>query len=208
MIKINIIFHSVYGHIYEMAKAIAAGAASVPNVEVTIKQVEETLPKSILKEMNGYESKQLLQHIPVAAVEDLVEADAVILGAPTYFGQMSAQMLSFLNAAGEFWANGATIDKIGSAFSAAADQNGGADDVLRGLHTVMLHFGYIIVGCPTSLAITEAHLEDEITGGSCYGAYSTCGEGTSRGISENERKLAFQQGKHVAEITKKLHGNN
>ena len=73
MVKVNIIFHSVYGHLYEMAKAIAAGAASVPDVEVTIKQVEETLPKSILKEMNGYESKQLLQHIPIAAVEDLVE---------------------------------------------------------------------------------------------------------------------------------------
>lgn len=202
--KINIIIHSIYGHIYELAQAMAEGARTVAGSEVFIYQVPETLPESILTEMEGLETKKGFAHVPVATIENLLEADAIILGAPTYFGKMSAQMSAFLDQTGSLWANGELINKIGSAFTSTADQNGGQEETLRGIHTTMLHHGMIIVGVPSSLKFLELHRTNEISGGTCYGASSVAGEGFTKRVSANELAIAKLQGRHVAEITQKL----
>src|SRR3972149_9537973 len=115
--KVNIIFHSIYGHVYRMAEAGAEGAKSVHGAVVKVYQVQETLSEDILKKMNAVEAKKAFDHIPVATVDNLAEADGVIFGTPTRFGNMSAQMRAFLDATGKLGRQGSLVGKVGSVFA-------------------------------------------------------------------------------------------
>lgn len=199
--KINIIFHSIYGHVYQLAEAVAEGAKKVKGAEVKVLQVGETLSDEILGKMNALEAKKKFEHVPVAIVDDLAEADALIFGTPTRFGMMSAQMRTLLDATGGLWMKGGLIGKVGSVFTSSATQHGGQESTILSFHTTLLHQGMVIVGVPYSEK--RQMTMDEISGGSPYGASTIVGDG-SRMPSENELAIARFQGKHVAEITKKL----
>ncbi len=203
--RINIIFYSLYGHNYKMAEAVAEGAREVEGAEVGIYQVEESFTPEIIEKMGATESKKSFEHIPVATVEDLSESDAVIFGTPTRFGMMASQMRAFLDRTGGIWSKGGLIGKVGSVFTSSATQHGGQESTILSFHTTLLHHGMIIVGVPYTqkgLATLE-----EITGGSPYGASTVAGNGpNTRHPSENELKIARYQGRHVAQITKKLVG--
>lgn len=192
----------MYGHVYKLAEAIAAGAKSVTGAEVKLYQVPEGLSEEVLTLLNAKEAKKSFAHIPTATVDNLSEADAIIFGTPTRFGMMCAQMKSFLDSTGGLWFSGKLIGKIGSVFTSTATQHGGQESTILSFHTPMLHHGMIIVGVPYS----EQGLMtlNEVSGGSPYGASTIAGSDGSRQPSENELKIARFQGKHVAEITKKL----
>ena len=200
--KVNIVFYSMYGHIYRMAEAVAEGARQVSGSEVGLFQVPETLSSEILAKMGATEAKKAFAHIPVATMETLSKADAVIFGTPTRFGMMTAQMRSFLDATGGLWVEGALIGKVGSVFASSATQHGGQESTILSFHTTLLHQGMIIVGVPYSEK--RQMTLNEITGGSPYGASTIAGGDGSRLPSENELAIARFQGKHVAEITKRL----
>ena len=202
--KVNIVFYSMYGHIYRMAEAVAEGARQVSGAEVGLFQVPETLSSEILAKMGATEAKKAFAHIPVATMETLSKADAVIFGTPTRFGMMTAQMRSFLDATGGLWVEGALIGKVGSVFASSATQHGGQESTILSFHTTLLHQGMIIVGVPYSEK--RQMTLNEITGGSPYGASTIAGGDGSRLPSENELAIARFQGKHVAEITKRLVG--
>ncbi len=201
-VKINIIFWSMYGHIYRLAEAVAEGAREVPGAQVKIFQVPETLSDEILAKMGAVETKKRFAHIPVATVENLAEADAVIFGTPTRFGMMSAQVRAFLDATGGLWEKGALIGKVGSVFTSTATQHGGQESTILSFHTTLLHHGMIIVGVPYS----EKGLSvvDEVSGGSPYGASTIAGPEGSRNPTESELTIARFQGRHVTEITRYL----
>jgi NAD(P)H dehydrogenase (quinone) len=201
-VKVNIIFHSVYGHIYRLAETVAEGVRQVNGVEVNLYQVPETLSDDILAKMGAMETKKMFAHIPVATLGNLAEADAIIFGAPTRFGMMTAQMRAFLDMTGGLWAEGALIGKVGSVFTSSATQHGGQESTILSFHTTLLHHGMIIVGTPYSEK--RQMTIDEITGGSPYGASTITGPDGSRLPSENELGIARFQGKHVAEIAKRL----
>jgi NAD(P)H dehydrogenase (quinone) len=200
--NINIVFYSMYGHIYQMAEAVASGAREVKSAEVKLFQVPETLPDDILAKMGATEAKKRFAHIATAAIDDLAGADAVIFGVPTRFGMMSAQMRAFLDATGGLWSKGGLINKIGSVFTSSATQHGGQESTILSFHTTLLHHGMIIVGVPYSekrqMGIKE------ISGGSPYGASTIAGPDGARMPSENELAIARFQGRHVAEITERL----
>jgi len=205
MMKINVIFYSLYGHNYKMAEAVAEGAEEVEGAEVGLYQVQETLSPEILKKMGATESKNKFSHIPVANVENLEEADAIIFGTPTRFGMMAAQMRAFLDSTGSLWSDGSLIGKVGSVFTSSSTQHGGQESTILSFHTTLLHHGMIIVGVPYSEE--RQSILTEITGGSPYGASTVAGSGPdTRQPSENELGIARFQGRHVAEITKKLVG--
>ncbi len=202
--KVNIIFHSLYGHIFALAEAEAKGAGGVPGAEVDIFQVPETLSDDILQKMGAVEARKRFAHVPVATVGNLAEADAVIFGVPTRFGMMSAQMRAFLDATGQLWATGALIGKVGSVFTSSNTQHGGQETTITSFHATLLHHGMIIVGVPYSekgISVIE-----EVSGGSPYGASTIAGPDGSRMPSGNELAIARFQGKRVAEIAKKLSG--
>jgi NAD(P)H dehydrogenase (quinone) len=189
---------------YRMAEAVAEGARQVSGVEVKLYQVPETLPEEVLAKMGALEAKKAFAHVPEAALDHLAEADAVIFGTPTRFGNMSAQMRAFLDRTGQLWAQGALIGKVGSVFTSTATQHGGQESTILGFHTTLLHHGMIIVGVPYSEQ--GLSIVDEVSGGSPYGASTIAAPDGSRLPSENELVIARAQGKRVAEIAKRLFG--
>jgi len=202
--KVNVIFHSIYGHIFKMAEAVAEGASGVEGAQVKLLQVRETLADEIIAKMNATEAKKKFAHIPVAALDDLSSADALIFGTPTRFGNMSAEMRAFLDSTGPLWMKGALIGKAGSVFASTATQHGGQESTILSFHTTLLHHGMVIVGLPYSEA--RQMTMSEISGGSPYGATTIAGPSGERQPSENELAMARFQGAHVANIAKKLAG--
>ncbi len=203
--NIQIIFYSMYGHIYRMAEAVAAGAREVEGANVSLYQVPELVPEDVLQRTGASEARKAFGHIPIARVEQLPEADAIIFGTPTRFGNMCSQMRNFLDQTGELWFNGALINKVGSVFTSTGSQHGGHETTITSFHITLLHHGMIIVGVPYS----EKRLLNmkEITGGGPYGASTLSDVDGSRQPSENELAIAHFQGRHVAEITKRLYQN-
>jgi len=208
MVKVNVIFHSIHGHIYKMAEAVAAGIREVEGAEVGIYQVPETLPHEIIEKMGAIETKKLFAHIPVLTrdiYEDvLAGADALIFGTPTRFGMMTAEMRTVLDGLGGLWSQDAFVGKVGSVFTSSATQHGGQESTILTFHVSLLHLGMIIVGLP--YAEKRQMRVDEITGGSPYGVSTIAGGDGSRQPSENELAMARYQGRHVAQIAKKLAG--
>jgi NAD(P)H:quinone oxidoreductase type IV len=204
MTKVQLIFYSMYGHVYQLAEAVAEGARQVPDTEVAVYQVQELVPEEVLEKSGAKAARQAFAHIPVAEPSRLAEADAIIFGTPTRFGNMCAQMRNFLDQTGSLWGKGALIGKVGSVFASTGTQHGGQETTITSFHTTLLHHGMIVVGVPYSQQ--ELLNMDEITGGTPYGATTLAGADGSRQPSENELAIAGFQGKHVAEIAGKLCG--
>jgi NAD(P)H dehydrogenase (quinone) len=198
---IRVIFYSMYGHIYRMAEAVAAGARDA-GAEVSLWQVPELVPDDVLERSGAAVARAAFAHVPVAKPGKLAEADAIIFGTPTRFGNMAAQMRNFLDQTGGLWAEGALVGKVGSVFVSTASQHGGHETTITSFHTSLLHHGMIVVGTP----YIEQRLMNmtEITGGTPYGATTLAGLDGSRQPSENELAIARFQGRHVAEITNAL----
>jgi NAD(P)H dehydrogenase (quinone) len=199
-----VVFYSTYGHVYKMAEAVAEGVKKVAGAEVDIRRVPETLPSEVLEKMGAVEAQKAFAHIPECTVDELAQADAVIFGTPTRFGNMCGQMRQFLDATGQLWANGSLVGKVGSVFTSSATQHGGQESTLLTFHVTLLHHGFVVVGLP--YAFPGQMRVDEITGGSPYGASTIAGGDGSRTPSENELEGARFQGRHVAEIATKLSG--
>lgn len=200
--KILIVYYSLYGHIHQMAEAVAAGAREVSGAEVVLRRVPETLSHDILEKMGAVEAQKKLEHIPVCTVEELASADAIIFGTPTRFGNMCGQMRQFLDATGGLWFKGALIGKVGSVFTSAATQHGGQESTILNFYTNLLHHGMVIVGLPYSF---QGQMRtDEVCGASPYGASTIAGTQGERMPSETELAAARFQGKHVAELAAKL----
>jgi len=141
--KVQVIFYSMYGHVYQMAEAIATGAREAGAAEVSLWQVPELVPGEILEKSGATVARAAFAHVPVANPTQLAEADAIIFGTPTRFGNMSAQMRNFLDQTGGLWANGALVGKVGSVFTCPASQHGGHETTLVSFHFTLLHHGMI-----------------------------------------------------------------
>jgi len=199
--KIQVVFYSMYGHIYKMAEAVVAGVREA-GAEVALYQVAELMSDEQLEKAGAKAARAAFAHIPFAKPDQLADADAVIFGAPTRYGNMCAQMRNFLDQTGGLWMKGALIGKVGSVFTSSATQHGGQETTITSFHSTLLHHGMVIVGVPYS---EQRQMKiDEITGGSPYGASTITGGDGSRQPSENELAIARFQGKHVATIADQL----
>lgn len=200
--KVIIPFYSLYGHIYKMAKAIAEGVEQVKGVKAELRRVPETLPDEVLEKMGAVQAQKAFAEIPVCTVDELGQADAIIFGTPTRFGNMCGQMRQFLDATGGLWLSGALVGKVGSVFTSSNTQHGGQETTITSFHISLFHHGMVVVGLPYTF---QGQMRmDEITGGTPYGASTIAGSGGERQPSENELEAARFQGSHVAAIAKKL----
>jgi len=200
--KIYVVFYSMYGHVHKMAEAVAEGAKEVKGAEVVLRRVPETLPQEVLRKMGALEGQKAFAHVPVCTVDELKEADAILFGTPTRFGNMCGQMRQFLDATGKLWTQGALVGKVGSVFASSNTQHGGQESTILSFHITLLHQGMIIVGLP--YAFDGQMRMDEITGGSPYGASTIAGAKGERVPSDNELAAARFQGRHAASIAAKL----
>lgn len=198
MTKTLILYYSTYGHIEALAQAIAEGVRSVPGSEVVIKRVPELMPPDVAQKAGA----KLDQAAPIATVEELPQYDAIIIGTPTRYGRMAAQMANFLDQTGGLWFQDALVGKVGSVFTSTASQHGGQETTLMSTIVNLMHFGMTIVGTP----YTEKRLVriDEVSGGTPYGASTIANGDGSRMPSENELEIARSQGRHVATVTRAL----
>ena len=192
----------MYGHIYKMAEEVATGAREVEGTEAVLLQVPELIPDDVLERSGAKKARETFTHVPIAKLNDLAEADAIIFGTPTRFGNMCSQMRNFLDQTGGLWAKNALVGKVGSVFTSSGTQHGGQETTITSFHTTLLHLGMIIVGLPYSE--TRQTITSEITGGSPYGASTIAAGDNSRMPSENELAIARFQGRHVATIAAKL----
>ncbi|MGB4547870.1 MAG: NAD(P)H:quinone oxidoreductase [Syntrophales bacterium] len=200
--KVLIVYYSMHGHIHRMAQAVAEGVREVPGAEPLLRRVPETLPEEVLRKVGALEAQKAMAHIPLCTVDELAQADAVIFGTPTRFGNMCGQMRQFLDATGGLWAKGALVGKAGSVFTSSGTQHGGQESTILSFHITLLHQGMVVVGLPYTF-IGQTRI-DEITGGSPYGASTIAGGKGERMPSENELAGARYQGRHVAAIATKL----
>jgi NAD(P)H dehydrogenase (quinone) len=197
MTKVLVLYYSSYGHIERMAQAVAEGVREA-GAHAEVKRVPELVPQEIA-EKSGF---KLNQPAPIATVDELASYDAIVIGTPTRFGNMAAQMKNFLDQTGGVWLQGKLIGKVGSVFTSTATQHGGQESTILATHTVLLHHGMVIVGLPYSFQ-GQTNMS-EITGGTPYGASTLASSDGSRMPSDNELAGARFQGKHVATIAAKL----
>lgn len=199
MATILVLYYSSYGHVEQMARAQAEGAARVDGVTVEVKRVSELVPLEVAKQ-SGF---KLDQAAPIAEPGELGNYDGILFGTPTRFGNMCAQMRNFLDQTGPLWARNALLGKVASVFSCTQSQHGGQETTITSFHSTLLHHGMIIVGLPyTAPGITTMR---EVTGGTPYGASSITGAGQEmRMPTELELGMCRFQGEHVARITKDL----
>ena len=200
--KIQVVFYSMYGHIHLMAKAVAEGASAVDGAEASLWRVPELVPEEQLVASGAKAAQSAFSQVPVIAPQQLAEADAIIFGTPTRFGNMAAQMRNFLDQTGKLWLEGSLVGKVGSVFTCTATQHGGQESTILSFHTTLLHQGMIIVGLPYSEQ--RQMTMSEISGGSPYGASTIAGPDGSRMPSDNELAMARFQGQHVTRIAAAL----
>lgn len=201
MTRVLVLYYSSYGHIETLAHAVADGVCQAGAL-AQVKRVPELVPEHVARKA-GYRTSQPAD---VASVAELPEYDAIVIGTPTRFGNMAAQMKNFLDQCGGLWADDRLVGKVGSVFTSTGSQHGGQESTILATHTVLLHLGMVIVGLPYSF---KGQLRmDAVTGGSPYGASTLAddGSGGDRQPSENELEGARYQGRHVARVAAALAG--
>jgi NAD(P)H dehydrogenase (quinone) len=204
VMKVLVVYYSMYGHVYKMAEAVADGARGVEGVDAELRRVPETLPQEVLEKMGAVEAQKQQDHVPVCTVDELGRADAIVYGTPTRFGNMCGQMRQFLDATGQLWMRGALTGKVGSVITSSNTQHGGQESTILSFHTTLLHHGMVVVGLPYTFQ--GQMMMEEISGCSPYGASTIAGADGSRSPSDNELAGARFQGEHVARISKQLSG--
>lgn len=202
--KVLVVFYSMYGNTAKLAKAVAEGARQEESVEVSLRQVEELVPKEIIEANERMKQvKKELAGIPIATDEDLVEADGIVFGTPTRYGNMCAQMKQFIDKTGSLWGEGKLINKVAGVFTSTSTLHGGQETTIITSMIPLLHLGMIIVGIPYS---EQRLFSLETGGGSPYGASSVSGPNADRPPTENDLEIAKTLGRRVAEIAKKIAG--
>ncbi len=198
MTKVLVLYYSSYGHIEQMADAVADGARA-GGAEVDIRRVAETAPDEVVKAAHF---KTDTAHPVIEGPDALANYDAIIVGAPTRYGRMPSQMAAFWDTTGGLWMRGGLIGKVGGAFTSTASQHGGQETTLFSIITNLLHHGLTIVGLDYGFQGQMG--VDEVRGGTPYGASTIAGGDGSRQPHEEELAGARYQGKRIAETAAKL----
>lgn len=198
MAKVLVLYYSMYGHIETMAQAIAEGAKKVAGADVVIKRVPETMPAEAFEKAGGKS-----QSAPVATPQELAEYDAILIGTPTRFGNMSGQMRTFWDQTGGLWMSGALYGKLASVFSSTGT-GGGQEQTIVSTWTTLAHHGMVIV--PIGYGAQALFDISQVRGGTPYGATTLADGDGSRQPSLQELAIARYQGEHVAKLAVKLNG--
>lgn len=204
--KVLVVFHSTYGHVHALANAVAAGVSEVPGVELVLRRVRE-FPDNVqhMEKEKGYSFQvyQGLQSIPECTLDDLKEADGVLFGSPTRYGNMTAQMKALIDSTAQLWLSGAMEGKPAGVFTSTASTHGGQETTLVTMMVPLLHLGMVIVGVPYS---SPGMIHTEGRGGTPYGATTIAGAQGELQPTAEDLTLARIQGKRVAEIAVALRG--
>jgi NAD(P)H dehydrogenase (quinone) len=188
MTKVLILYFSKHGNTRKMARLMARGVAAVEGCEAVLRTVPTELP-------DADEPQDLL-----VTEQDMRDCDAMILGSPSYFGNMASPLKTFIDSTGNLWFSGDMEGKPAGVFCTASSLHGGQETTLINMMIPLLHFGMVVVGLPYS----EKSLLYTQSGGSPYGATHWADFESNRGIDQNEKQLCLAQGKRIARMAQQL----
>lgn len=195
MPEILVLYYSRTGSVRQMAQLITHGVEMVPGMRARLRTVPGVSTVTEATEPDIPDSGA-----PYVEHKDLSECAGLALGSPTRFGNMAAPLKFFLDGLGALWLRGTMVGKPASVFTATSSAHGGQETTLISMMLPLMHHGMTIV----SLPYTEPELLTTRTGGTPYGASHLSGANSDLPISEEERKLCIAQGRHLAEIARKL----
>jgi len=204
MAKVYVVFYSMYGHTWQLARQVAEGANSIDGAEASLFQVPDLMDEETQKRTGAWDAREQFANVPLMEPEQLAEADAIIIGTPTRFGNMCAQMRNFWDRTGRMWMEGKLVGKLASAFVAIGTQHGGHETTITSIWNTFAHHGMVIV--PIGYSDPKILEMEEITGGTPYGATTLSDRDGSRLPSKNELGIARHQGAWVAGLAVKLAG--
>lgn len=195
MTNIAIIYYSSTGTNHATAHAVREGASGA-GAEVRVRLVAETAPEAAIAGNPAWSAfvKRSADE-PRATLADLEWADGIVFGTPTRFGNVSAQLKSFLDGAGGLWFQGKLANKVYAGFTSAQNPHGGQESTLLALYNSIYHFGGYLV--------TPGYTDPSVfaSGGNPYGVSVTAG---GAGPTEADLAHARYLGKRVAEVAQKL----
>ena len=203
--KTLIVYYSLFGHVYQLARAVEEGAKSVAGVDVRLRRVAEfpEVEQATAGSQHAQQVRDQQKDIPIVTLDDLRWADAVIFGSPTRYGNMAAQMKAFIDTTAPLWSKGEMENKVGAAFTSTATTHGGQESTLLSMMNPMLHLGMIIMGVPYS---TPGMLHTDGRGSSPYGASVVAGGRGEIPPHPDDLEIGKALGRRVAEAAKKLRG--
>jgi len=203
--KILIVYYSMYGHVLQLAQAAAEGVNSVVGVEAVLRRVEEFVTVNRVIDGNEFATqiRDKQRNIPYCSLDDLREADGILFGSPTRYGNMAAQMKQLIDSTASLWLKGELEGKPAGVFTSTASTHGGQETTLLTMMAPLLHLGMIVVGVPYSV---PGMLHTEGRGGTPYGASTVAGARGELIPTAEDLEIARAQGRRIAEIAKKLQG--
>jgi len=191
MIEILVVYYSRNGSTAELARQVCRGIESVEGAAAKLRTVPAVAPES-----DGPAKLVPSSGAPYATLDDLRNADGLILGSPTRFGNMAAPLKYFLDGTGSLWASGGLVNKPAGVFTSTQTMHGGQEATLLSMMVPLLHHGMYLVGIP----YTEKALNETRGGGTPYGASHVAGASDKPTLSEDEKSLAQTLGRRVAEL--------
>jgi len=201
--KVLIVYYSMYGNVYKMARLVAEGVSQVKGAEPVVRTVKELVPDAMIQSRDDLRrGREMQKDVPLVTSDDFRQADAVIFGTPTRFGNVAAQLKNQIDQLGEVWSKGELEGKPAGVFVSTASLHGGQETTLLTLMAPLLHLGFIIVGVPYSVP----QLAATRSGGSPYGPGHIAGHDGQREIDDDEAAICRALGKRVAEVAVKLRG--
>jgi len=203
--KVLVVYYTMYGHTLKMAKAVQEGAGAVDGVEVVLRRVQEfeAVDKLIDENEMARKIRDEQQDIAICTLDDLREADGIIFGTPTRYGNMTAQMKQLFDSTASLWLNGELEGKPAGIFTSTASTHGGQETTALTMMVPLLHLGFIIVGVPYSI---DGMIHTEARGGTPYGASTIAGPQGELQPTSEDLEIARALGRRVAETTRKLRG--
>jgi len=204
--KVLVVYHTIYGHTLQLARAVTEGVKSVAGVEAVFRRAPEfPHTEKELEAGEGYATQIWTEQrsIPACTLDDLREADGLLLGSPTRYGNMTAQMKALIDSTASLWLAGAMEGKPAGVFTSTASTHGGQETTCVTMMIPLLHLGMLIVGVPYS---AEGMIHTEARGGSPYGASTIAGPKGELAPTPEDLAICRVQGKRVAEIARKLRG--
>ncbi|MCM8795800.1 MAG: NAD(P)H-dependent oxidoreductase [Candidatus Omnitrophica bacterium] len=158
MAKILVVYFSQTGNTRKMAEAVKEGVEK-EGIEVNLKELKDI------------------------KADDLLKYEGLIIGSPTYYGTMAAEIKQLLDDSVKF--HGKLDGKVGAAFSSSANIGGGNETTVLDILQALLIHGMIIQGDPH---------------GDHYGPVAV-GTPDGRSIRQCQRL-----GSRVARLVKKIYG--
>jgi len=195
MTDILVLYYSLHGSVKQLAQHLAHGVESVPGCTARVR----TVPK-VMTERDGPAILVPDEGAPFATLDDLRQCAGLALGSPTRFGNMASAMKHFWDGTSGLWLEGALAGKPACVFTSTASLHGGQETTLLTMMLPLLHHGMVIAGLPYS----NPELNQTRSGGTPYGASHWAGPSGQEPVTDDERRLAFAQGKRLAELALRL----